>query len=128
MSLNQKIRTLREQHLLSQEEMAEKMQMSLNGYAKIERGETKLRLDKLEKIAQIFSMDVVDLISLSDKNVCFMVNDNLGSNYYNSEMDNEVDKLKLIIAHKDEILEKQRNEIQALQKIISLLEEHNKTV
>ena len=56
MSLNQKIRTLREQHLLSQEEMAEKMQMSLNGYAKIERGETKLRLDKLEKIAQIFSM------------------------------------------------------------------------
>lgn len=39
MSLNQKIRTLREQHLLSQEEMAEKMQMSLNGYAKIERGE-----------------------------------------------------------------------------------------
>ena len=63
MSLNQKIRTLREQHLLSQEEMAEKMQMSLNGYAKIERGETKLRLDKLEKIAQIFSMDVVDLIS-----------------------------------------------------------------
>jgi ribonuclease T len=128
MSLNQKIRTLREQHLLSQEEMAEKMQMSLNGYAKIERGETKLRLDKLEKIAQIFSMDVVDLISLSDKNVCFMVSDNLGSNYYNSEMDNEVDKLKLIIAHKDEILEKQRNEIQALQKIISLLEEHNKTV
>ena len=128
MSLNQKIRTLREQHLLSQEEMAEKMQMSLNGYAKIERGETKLRLDKLEKIAQIFSMDVVDLISLSDKNVCFMVSDNLGSNYYNSEMDNEVDKLKLIIAHKDEILEKQRNELQALQKIISLLEEHNKTV
>ena len=128
MSLNQKIRTLREQHLLSQEEMAEKMQMSLNGYAKIERGETKLRLDKLEKIAQIFSMDVVDLISLSDKNVCFMVSDNLGSNYYNSEMDNEVDKLKLIIAHKDEILEKLRNEIQALQKIISLLEEHNKTV
>ncbi len=128
MSLNQKIRTLREQHLLSQEEMAEKMQMSLNGYAKIERGETKLRLDKLEKIAQIFSMDVVDLISLSDKSVCFMVSDNLGSNYYNSEMDNEVDKLKLIIAHKDEILEKQRNEIQALQKIISLLEEHNKTV
>lgn len=128
MSLNQKIRTLREQHLLSQEEMAEKMQMSLNGYAKIERGETKLRLDKLEKIAQIFSMDIVDLISLSDKNVCFMVSDNLGSNYYNSEMDNEVNKLKLIIAHKDEILEKQRNEIQALQKIISLLEEHNKTV
>ena len=126
MSLNQKIRTLREQHLLSQEEMAEKMQMSLNGYAKIERGETKLRLDKLEKIAQIFSMDIVDLISLSDKNVCFMVSDNLGSNYYNSEMDNEVNKLKLIIAHKDEILEKQRNEIQALQKIISLLEEHNR--
>lgn len=48
MNLNQKIRTIREQNALSQEDMATKMNMSVNGYAKIERGETKLRLDKLE--------------------------------------------------------------------------------
>ena len=47
----------------SQEEMAERMSMSLNGYAKIERGETKLHLDKLEQIAQILDIDIVELIN-----------------------------------------------------------------
>ena len=40
----------------SQEDMAQKMNMSKNGYAKIERGETKLNLHKLEQIANIFNM------------------------------------------------------------------------
>lgn len=41
---------------------SKKMDMSLNGYAKIERGETKLYLDKLEQVAQILDIDVVELI------------------------------------------------------------------
>lgn len=49
MNVHEKIRKLRETKHWSQEEMAEKMSMSLNGYAKIERGETKLHLDKLEQ-------------------------------------------------------------------------------
>ena len=51
MSVNEKIRTIRETRNWSQEDMAEKMNMSKNGYAKIERGETKLNLHKLEQIA-----------------------------------------------------------------------------
>ena len=47
----------------TQEEMAEKLGMSHNGYAKIERGETKLYLEKLNQIAQIFNIDLSDLIS-----------------------------------------------------------------
>lgn len=47
MSVNDKIRTIRETRNWSQEDMAEKMNMSKNGYAKIERGETKLNLHKL---------------------------------------------------------------------------------
>ncbi|WP_146121318.1 helix-turn-helix domain-containing protein, partial [Haemophilus influenzae] len=47
MSVNEKIRKVRESKAWSQEQMAEKLNMSLNGYAKIERGETKLYLDKL---------------------------------------------------------------------------------
>lgn len=48
MNINEKIRKIREVKEWSQEQMAEKMNMSLNCYAKIERGETKLYLDKLE--------------------------------------------------------------------------------
>ena len=62
MNVHEKIRKLRETKHWSQEEKAEKMSMSLNGYAKIERGETKLHLDKLEQIAQILDIDIVELI------------------------------------------------------------------
>lgn len=64
MNINEKIRRIRESKEWSQEQMAEKLNMSLNGYAKIERGETKLYLDKLEQIAQILDIDVVILIKL----------------------------------------------------------------
>ena len=61
MALNDKIRELRKAQNWSQEEMAEKMEMSKNGYARIERGEGKLDWDKLQKIAAIFKIDIVQL-------------------------------------------------------------------
>ena len=67
MSLNSKIRELRESQNWSQEEMAEKMQMSKNGYARLERGEGKLDWEKLQKIAAIFKIDVVQLIEAKTK-------------------------------------------------------------
>lgn len=125
MNLNQKIRTIREQNALSQEDMATKMNMSVNGYAKIERGETKLRLDKLEQIAQIFNLDIVELLSSDQQNV-FLISEhsNLSSNYYGNSSGNDfvIEKLNLIISHKDELLQKQSDEIASLKKIIALLE------
>ncbi|OBX04212.1 transcriptional regulator [Gallibacterium genomosp. 3] len=124
MKLNQKIRILREQNLLTQEEMADKMNMSLNGYARIERGETKLHLDKLEKIAKIFDMDIIELITTDNNNI-FLINENsqLSSNYYNNSPNIENEKLKLIIIHKDELLKQKEKEIQKLEEIIALLKD-----
>lgn len=56
MSVQDNIRLLRESNRWSQEEMAQRLNMSLNGYAKIERGETKLHLEKLTQIAQLFTL------------------------------------------------------------------------
>lgn len=70
MSVNEKIRTIRETRNWSQEDMAEKMNMSKNGYAKIERGETKLNLHKLEQIANIFNIDVLELIKMMIRMYC----------------------------------------------------------
>lgn len=58
-TLNEKIRTLREMKSWSQEQMAERIEMSKNGYAKVERGETRLTVEALDKIAQAFDMDMV---------------------------------------------------------------------
>lgn len=70
MSVNEKIRTIRETRNWSQEDMAEKVNMSKNGYAKIERGETKLNLHKLEQIANIFNIDVLELIKMMIRMYC----------------------------------------------------------
>lgn len=43
MSVNEKVRLFRELNQWSQEEMAERMNMSVAGYAKIERGETNIK-------------------------------------------------------------------------------------
>lgn len=103
--------------------------MSKNGYAKIERGETKLNLHKLEQIANIFNIDVLELIKNDDKNVLFFMNDH-NTNYYgsNENLTSEIDRLKLTISHKDELLkqrdlviEQKDSEILALKEIISLL-------
>lgn len=61
--------------------MAEKLNMSLSGYAKFERGETKLYLDKLKQIVQILDIDVVELIQSGEKNICFQIESPLGSVY-----------------------------------------------
>ncbi|MDG6894804.1 helix-turn-helix domain-containing protein [Volucribacter amazonae] len=127
MGLKEKIRMFRELHHLSQEEMANRMNMSLSGYAKLERGETKLHYDKLVQIAQIFNIDVVDLID-SQKGVVFCMNENsdyIYTNYHNTNdsLAFENEKLKLLIVHKDELLVQKQKEIESLQKIIQLLEQ-----
>lgn len=59
---NEKNGKLREANTWLQEQMAEKLNISLNGYAKIERGESKIYLEKLEQIAQVVDIDFVELM------------------------------------------------------------------
>ncbi|MCG7656949.1 helix-turn-helix domain-containing protein [Wielerella bovis] len=126
MQIYEKIRQLREINQLSQEEMAMKLDLSTNGYAKIERGETKLNIPRLEQIAEIFDTDIFSLIQ-SDTNFINQVNHGTNNGdvayYANSQnLSAEIEKLNLIIQHKDELLEQKQSEIENLKKIISLLE------
>lgn len=107
MVLNDKIRILREMKNWTQEEMAEKMQMSKSGYSKIERGQSKMTTEKLEQIAAIFDVDVTELLSMGLNGTFNLIKENGNqSNYYgNSEsLSHEIDKLKLMIAHQEELL------------------------
>ncbi|TDN40941.1 putative transcriptional regulator [Haemophilus haemolyticus] len=83
----------------------------------------------MEQIANIFNIDVLELIKNDDKNVLFFMNDH-NTNYYgsNENLTSEIDLLKLTISHKDELLkqrdlviEQKDSEILALKEIISLL-------
>lgn len=111
--------------------MAEKLNMSLNGYAKIERGETKLYLDKLEQIAQILDIDVVELIQSGEKNICFQIESPLGSVYQGvgeSSLLIEIERLKLALSHANEkenllnkLLEQKDSEIKALKDLLKMV-------
>ena len=131
MSVNEKIRKFREAKDWSQEQMAEKLNMSLNGYAKIERGESKIYLDKLEQIAQVFDIDIIELMQSDGKNICFQIESPLGSIYQGggeTQLLIEIERLKLALSHANEkeellnkLLEQKDNAIQELKDLINIL-------
>ena len=126
MKVHEKIRFMRQSKNWSQDEMAEKLAMSVNGYAKIEQGKTDASFSKLEQIAEIFDMDIVELLTLGEKNVICLIGDNsvnisqiMGSP---KELAFEIQKLQLMLEHKNELLAQKDSQIAKLEKIIALME------
>ena len=60
--IHEKIRILREEKQWSQEEFAAKLGLSVNGYRKIERGETRLNIPRLQQLADVFEIDILELM------------------------------------------------------------------
>ena len=58
--IGEKIRKIRELKGLKQENIAKELGMSLGGYGKIERGESSISIERLQKIGQLSS--AIDLI------------------------------------------------------------------
>ena len=61
--LGQKIRIERQKRKMSQEKLAELADLNRNFVGMIERGETNLNVKKLENIANVFDMNIMDLFS-----------------------------------------------------------------
>lgn len=138
MTIQDNIRCVREQQNLTQEDMAELLNMTASSYAKIERGATQLKFKKLEKIAQALNMDVVELIELGDGGDVIIQlpnnsGDNATANYFlnaNEKLLSEMEKLNLKLEHqsqllvtKDEIINEKDKQIQTLNDVITLLKE-----
>ena len=124
MSVNEKVRLFRELNQWSQEEMAERMNMSVAGYAKIS-------LHKLKQIASVLQIDLLDLVSTHDSGVILVGGENnqnhFRNNYYsNQAAELEVEKLKLELKHKDELLKQRENELETLKDIVNLLKQQMK--
>lgn len=85
------IRELREERHWTQEQMAEKLGLTRNGYAKIETGKSTPSLERLDEIASLFGVKLFELLKLDD-----------------------IEKLRLIIAHKDELLNQKDEYIKIL--------------
>ncbi|EGE21779.1 XRE family transcriptional regulator [Moraxella catarrhalis] len=120
----EKICFIREKQNLTQEQMANELGLSTNGYANLERSETRLSVDRLEQIANIFGVGITELMT-SDENNTIMVyhststsNLNIFSNASESMLEAEIARLQLIISHKDELLEQQKREIETIKFLV----------
>lgn len=61
-----KIRKVRELRSLTQEKVAEELGMTTSGYSRIERGEVKLSLSRLEQIAGVLGVQPLGLTSFDE--------------------------------------------------------------
>lgn len=97
LKIYQNIRHLRELKNITREQIASDLNMSLSGYAKIERGEVDIAISKLYKIAAILEVDIQQIL---DFQVAQIFNYKDSSNIeYNNESSN-------MIIHTDAYLEK----------------------
>lgn len=65
-SLGKKIRLLRHQKGWSQEDVARKLDISIPAFSKIETGITDINLSRLEQVASLFDMTVVQLLTFNE--------------------------------------------------------------
>ncbi|PID64129.1 MAG: transcriptional regulator [Gammaproteobacteria bacterium] len=133
MKINEKIRRIREINNYTQEDMADKLGISTTGYANIERGQSDANTERLTQIANIFGLELFDLMAFGEKNtiVC-TVGDNNISHGLSLNIVGKIDERELVnqlsvaqkeILHKQEIIDRQQQEIERQQReLISLHE------
>lgn len=123
MDIAKNLANLRKGKHLTQEQMAEKLAMSKNGYAKLERGESKITVEHLQNIAQVFNIDIAELLKEGrDFNLLLGDNNtNYANRYYGDTQEQEIEKLNLIISHKDELIAQKDKEIELLRIMLNHL-------
>lgn len=119
MKVNERIKFLRTLKGWTQEEIAEKLKMSPNGYGNIERGDSEITLSRLEQLANIFSVELSELLGLREVHIFNPIASNNSNcqnlcNYSNDQLQTLTEKQALII-------EQQNKEIVYLKEIIELL-------
>ena len=65
--LSNKIKLLREVHNYTQEFVANELEISQKTYSQLEKGETKVTIDRIEKLAKLYKMDYLDLLKLNEQ-------------------------------------------------------------
>ncbi len=103
MKVGNKIRELREKKRLSQENMADMLKMSVNGYGKIERDEVSINLQRLQEIAKALDTSPEEIVK-SD-GLVFNVYGHQNCGYLQGNQYNFPEKLQQLYEDKIRLLE-----------------------
>ena len=133
MEVNEKVKKMRQLNRLTQEQMAEKLHLTLNGYQKLESGKWQFDVTKLECCAAIFGITLSELLSVDENSSVYLVNspshaqngsvlcisnrDKINNTFYGAEaLAAENESLKNTIAH-------QEKEISLLRELLETLKQ-----
>jgi len=127
MHLHEKVSLMRILKGLTQEKMAEKLNMSTTGYAKIERGETQLKIPRLEKIVAVLEMELKDFLSFDERMVFKgpFYDESCQNNYVNpaKEIIHELENLRLTVEQKEREIGLLKEQVSQLHEQISQLKQ-----
>jgi transcriptional regulator with XRE-family HTH domain len=138
MDVHEKIKVMRLFKDLTQEEMAEKLgYASIQGYSKLERGETDPSIGKLEEIARVLGISLQDLLGLNESNVvnvagnCQNTRYNYAQNFTftlltETECAHELEQTRLLLQERDKELEHLKTENSLLREVIDLMKAQQK--
>lgn len=118
MEIGTKIKKLRELRNYTQEYMANRLSMSPAGYGKIEREETEVSYQKLEKIAEVLGLKVEDIVNFNEQIVFNIMHNQTGNGYviHNGISEQERRLYEQIIAQQKEEIENLRKIIEKMQR------------
>ena len=123
MNVSDKIRFMRQLKGWSQEQMAEKLEMSPNGYANIERGTTDVQISRLERIAEVFGTNLNDLMNFGERNILYYCGDNntITNQHVLQAQSASPETIMMELQKHQILLQEKEKEIQYLKEIIDLL-------
>jgi transcriptional regulator with XRE-family HTH domain len=130
MEIYEKLKLIRSLKSWTQEEMANKLGISPQAYAKIERGKTDAKFSRLQQIADVMEIDLPKLLELDEKNVFNLTCDHnkqckkIDNNWHvnsteQTECKHELEKARLIIEQREKEIDYLKQEIAMLKQQIS---------
>ncbi len=92
--MGEKLKLLREMHNYTQDFVASVLDVSMNTYSLMEKGHAKYTIDRIEKLAELYKMDIGDFLKLNGETVIQNITNSNGVAYKNltyqsSELRNE---------------------------------------
>jgi transcriptional regulator with XRE-family HTH domain len=132
MTIHKKIRQARHVKGWTQEEVAEKLEITANAYGAIERGETHPTIPKLKKMCEVLEVELSELIDCEESRVVNITFEkNLGKHqnfrYIIGICSPEHLSLLSELEKQELIIEMQKKEIEYLKKINELQAENLKS-
>lgn len=136
MQVNELIKSYRMANALTQQEMADKLNMSKQTYARMEKGQTTMTENKVNTFAKLVNKTPREIREMADDGKLFhLLQDNenhdngtisnltINNNYYGEKTFNQqIENLNTLLAEKDKLLAAKDEQIALLQELVKSLQ------